>query len=43
RARDFYHTCYTLSGLSVAQHCLSEQSPTVVGSSSNLLVREMPR
>ncbi|CAN0040253.1 unnamed protein product [Pylaiella littoralis] len=36
KARDFYHTCYTLSGLSVAQHCLSD-SPTVVGNSSNLL------
>ncbi|CAN0483811.1 unnamed protein product, partial [Ectocarpus sp. 12 AP-2014] len=36
RPRDFYHTCYTLSGLSVAQHCLST-SPTVVGNSSNLL------
>ncbi|CAN0441763.1 unnamed protein product, partial [Ectocarpus sp. 13 AM-2016] len=37
RPRDFYHTCYTLSGLSVAQHCLSE-SPAVMGNSSNLLV-----
>lgn len=37
RPRDFYHTCYTLSGLSVAQHCLKD-TPTVVGNSSNLLV-----
>lgn len=43
RPRDFYHTCYTLSGLSVAQHCLSDNSPVVVGDSSNLLVRETIR
>lgn len=24
RHRDFFHTCYTLSGLSVAQHFLEE-------------------
>eukprot|EP00903_Cladosiphon_okamuranus_P013427 g12507.t1 len=41
KPRDFYHTCYTLSGLSVAQHCLS-QSPVVVGNSSNLLRRTNP-
>eukprot|EP00752_Nemacystus_decipiens_P003891 g3573.t2 len=41
KPRDFYHTCYTLSGLSVAQHCLSE-TPTVVGNSSNLLRRTNP-
>lgn len=37
RGRDFYHTCYTLSGLSVAQHCLAD-NPIVVGDSSNKLV-----
>ncbi|CAN0134036.1 unnamed protein product [Scytosiphon promiscuus] len=42
KPRDFYHTCYTLSGLSVAQHCLSDRSPTVVGNSSNLLRRTNP-
>jgi len=37
RYRDLYHTCYTLSGLSVAQHSpLLEKH--VVGASSNVLV-----
>ncbi|CAN0383622.1 unnamed protein product [Discosporangium mesarthrocarpum] len=36
KPRDFYHTCYTLSGLSVAQHCLTEP-PLVYGDSSNEL------
>ena len=26
RARDFYHTCYCLSGLSVAQHCYGNKN-----------------
>lgn len=24
--RDFYHTCYCLSGLSVCQHCMSKDA-----------------
>lgn len=36
KSRDFYHTCYTLSGLSVAQHCLTER-PLVLGDMSNEL------
>ena len=24
RSRDFYHTCYCLSGLSLSQHCVSK-------------------
>ncbi|CAN0221848.1 unnamed protein product [Ascophyllum nodosum] len=36
KPRDFYHTCYTLSGLSVAQHCLTDK-PSVVGDPSNQL------
>jgi len=26
KPRDFYHTCYNLSGLSIAQHCSSSSS-----------------
>ena len=40
KARDFYHTCYSLSGLSVAQHYSdgSEASPAYVhGDLDNLL------
>lgn len=33
KSRDFYHTCYTLSGLSVAQHSPAEDSPLVLGPS----------
>ncbi|KRY15527.1 Protein farnesyltransferase subunit beta [Trichinella patagoniensis] len=39
RNRDYYHTCYTLSGLSIAQHFdTEEEEPFVVGSSKNLLI-----
>jgi hypothetical protein len=46
RSRDYYHTCYVLSGLSSAQHTLAmepgravEQTAAfVVGPTSNLLV-----
>ena len=37
RPRDVYHTCYTLSGLSVAQHP-PVGKPDVIGSYDNLLV-----
>lgn len=38
---DFYHTCYVLSGLSVAQHCLAEH-PFVLGDSRNELLITNP-
>lgn len=37
RPRDLYHTCYTLSGLSVAQHGTGALDPYVIGSSRNEL------
>ncbi|KRZ20430.1 Protein farnesyltransferase subunit beta, partial [Trichinella pseudospiralis] len=40
--RDYYHTCYTLSGLSIAQHFDTEGEPFVVGSSKNLLEKTHP-
>ena len=39
RSRDFYHTCYCLSGLSVAQHTRSGDVGDVWGDKDNLLVR----
>ncbi|XP_063831321.1 protein farnesyltransferase subunit beta [Ostrinia nubilalis] len=40
--RDIYHTCYTLSGLSVAQHGTGVGDAFVVGSPSNELNRVHP-
>ena len=43
KSRDFYHTCYCLSGLSVCQHILSNDEDSrvspraVMGPNSNLL------
>ena len=37
KPRDYYHTCYNLSGLSVAQHCLAERLPVVLGQPGNAL------
>lgn len=37
KPRDVYHTCYTLSGLSVAQHSLNFKT-CIVGPSENKLV-----
>ncbi|XP_046971248.1 protein farnesyltransferase subunit beta [Vanessa cardui] len=37
KPRDLYHTCYTLSGLSVAQHGTGALDPYVVGSPRNEL------
>jgi protein farnesyltransferase subunit beta len=31
KPRDFYHTCYNLSGLSVAQHCSNKNKDTTYG------------
>ncbi|CAM9772304.1 unnamed protein product [Chrysoparadoxa australica] len=41
KSRDYYHTCYNLSGLSIAQHCLSP-TPTVLGDPANELVPTNP-
>eukprot|EP00898_Chlorokybus_atmophyticus_P004253 jgi/Chlat1/4829/Chrsp31S04867 len=40
KSRDYYHTCYCLSGLSVAQHM--SEPPQVLGVSSNLLTATEP-
>ena len=40
KTRDFYHTCYALSGLSVAQHPPAGADPILVGGEVNLLVSE---
>ncbi|CAK1550512.1 unnamed protein product [Leptosia nina] len=42
KPRDIYHTCYTLSGLSVAQHGTGAGEATVVGSPRNELHRTHP-
>lgn len=36
RMPDFYHTCYALSGLSIAQH--SNESRMFIGNKDNLVV-----
>ena len=35
KPRDFYHTCYNLSGLSIAQHCSSSSSGNGDGDNDN--------
>jgi len=43
KARDFYHSCYNLSGWSVAQHVLSPDGiPVVWGHPSNVLAKTHP-
>jgi len=37
KGRDYYHTCYSLCGLSVAQNNLPNSRVSVIGSSKNLL------
>lgn len=39
---DPYHTCYTLSGLSVAQHCDIERDPVVIGDPLNEVLPTHP-
>lgn len=41
RSRDFYHTCYCLSGLSIAQHFgnMDLHDEMILGSEENRLVR----
>jgi len=40
KQRDYYHTCYALSGLAISQH--SKTNKIIVGSPSNLLCRVHP-
>ncbi|XP_068619137.1 protein farnesyltransferase subunit beta isoform X2 [Battus philenor] len=42
KPRDIYHTCYTLSGLSVAQHGTNVGEPFIVGTPLNELNRVHP-
>lgn len=42
RPPDLYHTCYTLSGLSVAQHCEVGMNPLVIGDPNNELLPTHP-
>lgn len=35
RPADLYHTCYTLSGVSIAQHSEIDEEPTVIGDTLN--------
>lgn len=37
KSPDLYHTCYALSGLSLAQHNSNQMNPTILGHQSNLL------
>lgn len=39
---DPYHTCYTLSGLSVSQHCDIERDPVVIGDPLNEVLPTHP-
>lgn len=42
KPQDLYHTCYTLSGVSIAQHCESTLCPKVLGDPSNELLPTHP-
>ncbi|KAE9108559.1 hypothetical protein PF010_g11859 [Phytophthora fragariae] len=42
KPRDHYHSCYCLSGLSVAQHGDGKGEPVVFGDASNLVARTHP-
>ena len=42
KGRDYYHTCYALSGLSASQHPDCTAPATVAGSPANLLPRTHP-
>ncbi|CAG9565506.1 unnamed protein product [Danaus chrysippus] len=42
KPRDIYHTCYTLSGLSIAQHGTGANNPYTVGTPHNELNRTHP-
>lgn len=40
RSRDYYHTCYCLSGLAIAEHFIGDgvQNVEVAGDKKNILV-----
>lgn len=42
KPQDLYHTCYTLSGVSIAQHSESAQNPQVLGDMINELLPTHP-
>ncbi len=42
KSADLYHTCYALSGLSIAQHNCAPSGPSVLGSAANALRRTNP-
>lgn len=43
RPVDLYHTCYTLSGLAIAQHCCEySDGPVVVGNYENEVLPTHP-
>ncbi len=43
KMRDYYHTCYNLSGLSVSQHSMSEKGvPVVFGDPANMIAATHP-
>lgn len=42
RPPDFYHTCYTLSGLSISQHCKVDMHPFVIGQPDNEVMPTHP-
>lgn len=35
RSPDLYHTCYTLSGVSIAQHLEIDSEPEIIGNKLN--------
>lgn len=42
RPADLYHTCYTLSGAAVAQHCETSKPPLILGNPDNELLPTHP-
>lgn len=42
RPTDLYHTCYTLSGAAVAQHCETSKPPLILGHPDNELLPTHP-
>ena len=42
KPQDLYHNCYTLRGVSIAQHCENSMSPLVVGCLTNELLPVHP-
>lgn len=42
RPPDLYHTCYALSGISIAQHCEVDMNPLIIGNPDNELMPTHP-